>query len=252
MQDQATTVRSNFVSVCSMTTMTLRRPADLATAARECGVIWAGMFALGIGFGVVVTDHGFPWWVAPLISGTMFAGSVEFILIGMFAASAPLVSIALTTFLVNSRHLFYGLSFPLQRVRGRAAKAYSVFGLVDEAFAVLSTKDPKSLTSGRILWTQIGMHTSWITGSLTGALVGARYLSGLEGLDFVLTALFIVLTMDAYRTRPDRTTLLVALSAATIALVLAPGSMILVAMSVFTAVMIARQRITRPLEAISA
>ncbi len=66
----------------------------------------AGLFALGAGFGVLVTSHRLPWWLAPVISVTMFAGSVEFILIGMLATAAPLASIAVTTFLINSRHLF--------------------------------------------------------------------------------------------------------------------------------------------------
>src|SRR5688572_15294034 len=110
-----------------------RTCSDLRNATRETGVIWADLFALGIGFGVVVTSHGLPWWLAPVISAAMFAGSVEFILAGMLAASAPVAAIALTTLLVNSRHLFYGLSFPLHRVTGRLRKAYSVFALCDEA-----------------------------------------------------------------------------------------------------------------------
>ena len=63
-------------------------------AARETWVIWLGLFALGIGFGVLVTSHGFPWWLAPVISASMFAGSVEFILIGMLAAGAPIAAVA--------------------------------------------------------------------------------------------------------------------------------------------------------------
>lgn len=200
------------------------------------------MFALGIGFGVLVTNHGLPWWLAPVISGAMFAGSVEFILVGMLAASAPVAGIALTTFLINSRHLFYGLSFPLHRVHGRAARAYSVFALCDEAFAVLSTKDPRTLTSSRMLWTQTGMHLSWASGSLVGAAIGASLLRGLEGLEFVLTALFVVLTMDAYRVAHDRTTLAVAAGAALAAFAWVPGSMVLVAMTAFTAAMVVRHR----------
>lgn len=88
------------------------RGDELLKAAGHAGVVWAGLFALGIGLGVVVTAHGLPWWLAPLISGVLFAGSVEFILIGMLSAGASVPAIALTTFLVNSRHLFYGLSFP--------------------------------------------------------------------------------------------------------------------------------------------
>jgi 4-azaleucine resistance transporter AzlC len=229
-------------------TATVRAGArgDLVEAARDTWVIWmGGLFALGIGFGVLVTSHDLPWWLAPIISAAMFAGSVEFILVGMLAAAAPIAAIAMTTFLVNSRHLFYGLSFPLHRVNGRLRKAYSVFALCDEAYALTTSKDPETLTSGRILWTQLGLHASWATGAAVGGLVGTALLGDLDGLDFVLTALFVVLTMDAFRARRDRTTLALAVASALLAQLLAPGSMLLVAMSVFSTSLIVRHRLHR-------
>lgn len=222
------------------TTAAAPRLGDLRAAAAECGVIWAGMFTLGIGFGVLVVGSGLPWWLAPVISATMFAGSVEFILVGMLAASAPIAAIAATTFLVNSRHLFYGLAFPLHRARGPLAKGYSVFALCDEAFAILATKNPATLTTARMLWTQGGMHASWATGSLLGALVGARLLAGLDGLDFILTALFLVLTMDAYRANPDRAALALSAAAAVAAYLIAPGSMLLTAMAAYAFTLVVR------------
>lgn len=217
---------------------------DFALAAREAGLVWAGLFALGIGFGVLVTAHDLPWWLAPVMSAAMFAGSVEFLLVGMLAASAPVAAIAVTTALVNSRHLFYGLSFPLHRVRGRLRKAYSVFALCDEAYALTAGKDPRTLASGRVLWTQFGLHASWAGGALVGGLGGA-VLPDLAGLQFILTALFLVLTMDAYRAHPDPTTLALAAGAAVLALVLAPGSMVLVAMTSFAAALVVRHHTAR-------
>ena len=69
----------------------------------------------------------------------IFAGSVEFILIGMLATGAPIAANAVTTFLINSRHLLYGLSFPLHRVNGWHSKAYSVFALCDEAYVITTS-----------------------------------------------------------------------------------------------------------------
>ena len=207
--------------------------------------LWAGLFALGIGFGVVVTSHDLPWWLAPVISATMFAGSVEFLLIGMLAAAVPIAAIATTTFLVNSRHLFYGLSFPLDRVKGRIAKAYSIFALCDEAYAIITSTDPATLTTRRISWTQLGLHFSWAGGALIGGVVGATMLSGVKGLDFVLTALFVVLTLDGYRAHRDRTTLILAAAAAAIALLIAPESMLLIAMILFTVALGVRHRTNR-------
>ncbi len=218
------------------------RRSDLAVAARDAGVIWLGLFTIGIGFGVLVTSYGLPWWLAPATSGLVFAGSVEFLLIGLLAAAAPIASIALLTFMINSRHLFYGLSFPLHQVRGRARKAYSVFALTDEAYALATSRDAGTLTSGRLLWTQFGLHASWVTGALTGGLAGQSLLSGVKGLGFVLTALFVVLAIDGYRARPDRTTVTLAVVAGVGAHLLAPGSMLLVAMTVFAATLVVRSK----------
>ena len=169
---------------------------------------------------------------------------MEFILIGMLAVGAPIAAIALTTFLINSRNLFYGLSFPLHRVHGRLAKAYSVFALCDEAYALTTSKDPKTLTSRRILWTQFGLHGSWAIGALAGG-IGATLLGGLEGMDFILTALFVVLTIDAYRATRDNLTLALATGGGVLAFALAPGSMLLVAMAIFTATLVTRHLLSR-------
>lgn len=233
-----------MVSTGAIPTATRKR-SDLLAVTRDVGVLWAGLFALGIGFGVLVTSHDLPWWLAPVISATMFAGSVEFLLIGMLAAAVPIAAIATTTFLVNSRHLFYGLSFPLDRVKGRIAKAYSIFALCDEAYAIITSSDPATLTTRRISWTQLGLHLSWAGGALIGGLVGATMLSGVKGLDFVLTALFVVLTFDGYRAHRDRTTLILGAAAAAIALLIAPESMLLIAMILFTVALGVRHRTNR-------
>ncbi len=216
-------------------------PLSLLRAVRETGMVWLSMFVLGIGLGVMVTSSGLPWWVAPLLSGGVYAGSVEFLLVGLLVASAPLSAIAMTTLLVNSRHLFYGLSFPLHRVRGMS-KLYSVFALTDEAYALAAPRDPRRLSHGWILWTQLGLQLSWMSGSLTGAIVGATLLQNVKGLDFILTALFIALAMDAYRHRPDRVTLVSAAVFGIIAALLAGDSMLVLAMSAFTAFMLLRHQ----------
>ncbi|GAB3047540.1 AzlC family ABC transporter permease [Intrasporangium mesophilum] len=219
--------------------------AAFGYAARSSGVIWAGLFALGIGFGVLVVSHGLPWWLAPVISATLFAGSVEFLLVGMLAAAAPVAAIATTTFLVNSRHLFYGLSFPADRVHSRVGKAYSVFALCDEAYAIATSTDPERLSGRRLVLTQAGLHLSWATGAFAGALLGATFLNDLRGLDFILTALFIVLALDAYRDRPDPVTLVLGAVAGVAAHLLAPGSMLLTAMAMFTVALAARHHLVR-------
>ena len=101
------------------------------------------MFPLGIAFGLLVVQAGLPWWVAPALSVAGFAGSLELLLIGMMVAATPLATIALTTFLVNFRHVFYSFSFPLHVVKNPVAKAYSVYAMIDEAYAVTAASKEK-------------------------------------------------------------------------------------------------------------
>ncbi|MDQ3899594.1 MAG: hypothetical protein M3319_03805 [Actinomycetota bacterium] len=106
-----------------------------------------------------------------------------------------------------------------------------------------TSRDPQTLTSSRILCTQFGLHIFWATGALVGGLVGATLLNGIKGADFVLTALFVVLALDAFSARPDKTTLALAGGSAALAVLIAPGSMLLIAMSVFAASLVLRHRL---------
>ncbi len=163
----------------------------------------------------------------------------------MMVASAPLSAIALTTLLVNARHVFYGLSFPLQQVRGWGRKLYSMYALTDEAYVLIANLPAQAQTSRQMLWIQAGLHLSWVSGSVVGALVGAAWLRDVAGLDFVLTALFIVLAIDAYRTRPDKTVALAALGAGGAAAVLAGDAMLLVALAVFLVFCLGRHAVVQ-------
>ena len=220
----------------------LRRTGEsgFREAMRVASLVMLGLFFVGIGLGVVIHSLGFPWWLAPLLPGVLFAGSVEFVLLTMMAAGASLVSVAVMTLLINSRHLMYGLSYPIERVHGSLAKFYTVYTLIDEAFALNSGPERHTLRGSRILWVHAGMHVSVILSSTLGFFLGSSFLAHLEGFDFVMTALFTVLALDAYRANPDRLTVLFSVIAAALALIIAPGSMLLVAMAVYMALLMGR------------
>lgn len=228
-----------------MTTPSAAGSTPLGSTARELWVVWLGLGVLGVGFGVVVTGLGLPWWLAPLTSGVVFAGSVEFVLVGMIAAAAPVSAIAATTFLVNSRHLFYGLSFPVQRIPRRLGRAYSVFALCDEAYALATGPRGAHRTGAHLLWMQLGLHLSWVLGSLLGAVAGATVLAGLHGLEFVMTALFVMLAIDGLRDSPDAIAALTAAVCGVGALLIVPGSMLLAALTAFATAMAVRSRVGR-------
>lgn len=214
--------------------------SGFAEAMRVAGVIMLGLFFVGIGLGVLVHSYGLPFWVAPLLPVLVFAGSVEFVLIDMISNHAPLFSIAVMTLLINSRHLMYGLSYPIERVRGGLAKFYTVYTLIDEAYALNTGPDRHKLRGSRILWIHAGLHLSVLASATLGYVLGASFLSELKGVDFVMTSLFAVLAIDAYRSSQDRTTAAIAGVSAVVGLVLAPQSMLLISMVVYILLLVSR------------
>ena len=190
---------------------------------------------LGLALGVLLVRSGLPWWSAPLLAGLVFAGSLEFLLIGLLAAVAPLSHIALTTLVVNFRHVFYAISFPLHRVKGQGAKIYSMFALTDEAYALTLQAERKNYSSTRILAIQSLFHASWTTSVLVGALLGSLIPESIRGLEFAVTALFAVLAIEAFKAYRSVPLSLLALISAVVASWIAPQSMMVVAMAIFLA-----------------
>jgi 4-azaleucine resistance transporter AzlC len=196
--------------------------------------------AMGLAFGVLVTRSGLEWWWATVFASVIFAGSLEFLLLGLVAALAPLGQIAAAAFLVNFRHVFYALSFPLHRVPGVAAKAYSTFALTDEAYAVTARPEAQTWNRGRILWLQAFVHLFWVGSVTIGALGGTMIPPGVRGLDFAVTALFVVLGIDAFRARRDIPAAVVAVACALVGHVVFGEQMLVAAMAMFTVFLIAR------------
>ena len=216
------------------------RESGFAEAIRVAGVIMLGLFFVGIGLGVLVHSYGLPFWVAPLLPMLVFAGSVEFVLIDMVSNHASLFSIAVMTLLINSRHLMYGLSYPIERVRGGLAKFYTVYTLIDEAYALNTGPDRHKLRASRILWIHAGLHLSVLSSATLGYVLGASFLSELKGVDFVMTALFAVLAIDAYQNSKDHTTAAIAGVSAAVGLLVAPQSMLLISMVVYILLLVSR------------
>lgn len=199
---------------------------------------------LGMALGFLVVHAGLAWWWAPVFAAVIYAGSLEFLMVGLAAGAAPIAAVALTTFIVNARHVFYALSFPLHRVRGVPGKLYSSYVLSDEAYAVAVGPAAESWTSRQILTMQAGLHLTWTVSAGVGGLLGeALPIERVQGLEFALTALFIVLAIDAYRQRPDRVTALAAAVCAVLAWLVVPGQLLVAAFAAFTGVLLVRRAV---------
>jgi len=197
------------------------------------------MIPLGMAFGLLVIQAGLPGWIAPALSLAAFAGSAELLLVGMIATAAPLAGIALTAFLINFRHVFYAVSFPLHLVRNPFLKAYSLYALTDEAYA-LTASSPGKWTQSRLLTLQASYNVYWVGGGVLGVLLGGLMPGPIKGLDFALTALFVTLALDAARSKREIPSVLLAAGAFAIAVLLVPGSALFVGLVLFVAFLAVR------------
>lgn len=198
-----------------------------------------GLFPLGIALGLLATQSGLPAWAVPGLSIFGYAGSLEFLMVDMMTAGTGLLAIAVTTFFVNFRHVFYAFSFPLHVVKTPIAKVYSMHALIDEAYAVTAA-NPTGWTSARLLSLQISMHCYWVAGGLVGVAVAWAIPGTIAGLDFALLALFITLTLDAVRTREQLPSLIIATVAFFAALLITPDQIIFAGMIIFMALLTIR------------
>lgn len=198
-----------------------------------------GLFPLGIALGLLAVQAGLPGWTVPGLSIFGYAGSLEFLMIDMMTAGTGLVTIAVTTFFVNFRHVFYAFSFPLHVIKNPIAKFYSMHALIDEAYAVTAAH-PTGWTAPRLLAMQISMHCYWVGGGLVGVAIAWAIPGTIAGLDFALLALFITLTLDAVRSREQLPSLLIATAAFFAAMLITPDQIIFAGMIIFMALLTIR------------
>ncbi|MEJ8667995.1 AzlC family ABC transporter permease [Streptomyces sp. MS1.AVA.1] len=220
------------------------RRTRIPQGARDSLSAGLGIFPLGIALGLMVMQAGLPWWLAPALSLAAFAGSLELLLVGMVATSTPLAAVALTVLVVNFRHVFYAFSFPLHLVEHPVAKAYAVYAMIDEAYAVSASLPERERSGPRLLAMQIACEAYWVGGGLVGVALGAVLPGPVKGLEFALCALFTVLTLDAFRSRKELPSVLLAGVSVTVALTLTPGTAMFTALLLFVALLLARHAVT--------
>lgn len=191
-----------------------------------------------------LVTSGIAWYWAPLSALLIFAGSIELLSVSLITSGVPPVSVALTSLVVNMRHMFYGLSFPLRRLRTTPQKVYGVFALTDETYGITSAGEGSRLSGPQITALQLVSHAWWVGGAALGALVGQVVPPGLRGLEFALTAMFVTLAVDATRARRDSGLLLLALGSAVVGLavdrLLVDGSFLFVGLVAYLVAVIAR------------
>lgn len=183
--------------------------------------IFAGFSFLGLTYGIYMNVSGFPFWYPMLMSLTIFAGSMEFVAVNLLlGAFNPLQALAMTL-MINARHLFYGISM-LEKYRGTGwKKFYLIFGMCDESFSINYTAEvPAGVDKGWFMFfVTLLNHFYWFSGATLGGIFGSLIHFNTEGLDFVMTAMFVVIFLEQWLKEENHLSALLGLGLSTVCLV---------------------------------
>lgn len=162
--------------------------------------VMMGYVVLGIGFGVLLQDKGYSVWWALLMGVCIYAGSLQYLGVDLLASGAGLVSAALVAAIVSARQLFYGIAMT-ERYRGAGrTKPYLIFGLSDETYSLVCDPDLPAEVDRRgfYFWVTLFDQLAWVAGDVLGALLGSLLPFDTTGVDFVMTAIFVVIFVEQW------------------------------------------------------
>ena len=168
--------------------------------------VMTGYLCLGMAFGVLMKTNGYGVVWSVLMSLMCFAGSMQFLTITLLTTVFDPIQAFLLAIMVNARHIFYGLAV-LEKYKGLGKlRAFLIFSLTDETFSLVSTLDPPEGVARKdfYFWISLLDYSYWVTGSAIGGLLGSLLTFDTTGLDFALTALFVVLFMEQWKKRENR------------------------------------------------
>ena len=168
--------------------------------------VMTGYLCLGMAFGVLMKTSGYGVVWSVLMSLMCFAGSMQFLTITLLTTAFDPLQAFLLSIMVNARHIFYGLAV-LEKYKGLGkVRAFLIFTLTDETFSLVSTLEPPEGVERKdfYFWLSLLDYAYWVTGSAIGGLLGGLLTFNTTGLDFALTALFVVLFMEQWKKRSNR------------------------------------------------
>jgi 4-azaleucine resistance transporter AzlC len=210
--------------------MRLKYKRELKTAFKISIPVMMGYSVLGFAFGLLLVSFDYPWYLAPIMSLFIYAGALQFVAINFFNLKAGFIDIAIASWFLNLRQSFYGLSLLKRFKKTGILKPYLIFGLTDETYALLTTiKDDEQLKKKWYYFFLCLFNQSyWFIGSTLGAILGSSIDFNTAGLEFSLTALFVVLCIEQYKNLKNKTPFLIGAFSSIVAIVLVPSDKMLV------------------------
>lgn len=186
--------------------------------------VMAGYLILGLGFGILLHEAGYGAWWSLCMGAFIYAGSMQYVGLELLRSNASLAAFALTTLMVNARHLFYGISM-IDKYRGAGAcKPYLIFGLTDETYSLVCADPPADIPPDQLtryrLFVTLLDHLWWVSGCVLGSLAGTLLPVSFEGLDFALTALFLTVFTEQWVKAERHLPALIGVAASVVCLVI--------------------------------
>ena len=176
------------------------RKSTVKTAFVDTIPVMTGYLFLGFGFGILMHQSGYGLLWAGAMSLFIYAGSMQYMAVSLLTGGAGLLTAALTTLVVNARHLFYGISM-VDAYKGTGRKKpYLIFALTDETYSLVSQKQlPQDMNPHSYCFlVSLFDHLYWVAGTVLGSLTGSLLAINFEGIEFVLTALFVTIFVEQW------------------------------------------------------
>lgn len=209
--------------------------------------VMTGYLVLAIGFGILLKTKGYGvgWSIA--MSGFIYAGSMQYLAIDLLCGGAGLLTTAVTTLMVNARHLFYGISMVERYQNTGKKKPYLIFALTDETYSlVCSEESVKGIKEPKEYYFLVSLFNQsyWVLGSIIGSLLGNIIPFNVEGIDFALTALFVTIFVEQWLTAKSHVPALIGvISSVVCLLIFGADSFLIPAMIVIVALLILQKEL---------
>lgn len=195
--------------------------------------VMAGYLVLGFGFGILLRSKGFGILYCFAMSAFIFAGSMQYVAVELLSVGAGLITVALTTLMVNARHLFYGISMVDRYKKIKRGRIYDMFALTDETYSLVCQDE--SLSDKDIFQISLFNQSYWVIGSVLGSAVGALVPWDFAGIDFSLTALFVCIMTEQWLSGKDHLPALIGLIVSAVCLaIFGPGNFLIPSMIAIT------------------
>ena len=209
--------------------------------------VMTGYLFLGAGFGILLsekTGYGIGWAIGMAVF--ILAGSGQYLAVSMIADHASLISAAIATFLINARHIFYGISMLEPYKNAGARKPYMIFALTDETYSLVTQNQPPEGMTRHTYCFLVSLldQSYWIIGCALGNVMGKTLPISFEGVEFVLTALFVTMFVEQWLSHKNHLPAIIGVGATTLCLAIFGKEIFLIPSMALIAVLLTVSRKT--------